>query len=74
MLVNHVTSNVVDSWGRVLRRTTLYGKYKGDSIVVDAYKYKGGKTLFKRFVIWGDSFQKIVNKERTREGKFERIG
>lgn len=73
MLINHVTSNIVDGCGRVLRRTTLYGQRGNIHYAMDSYKFKG-TTIMKRYVAWGDTWQRIVNKQRNIEGKFERIG
>lgn len=56
-------------------RTTLYGKLPNkDSITVDNY-IRDGKTVEKRYVIFNDYMQKIINKVRKKDGKgFERIG
>ena len=72
MLINNVSSNTIDSIGRVMKRETTYGKYKGYNIAIDNYRYKGN-ILQKRFVIWTDTMQKIINKYRGRNN-FERIG
>lgn len=74
MFVNQVSSNFVDNWGRVMQRTTTYGKYKGYHIAIDNYRYKGNNILQKRFVIWNDNMQKIVNYFRNEKGRFDRLG
>lgn len=74
MFIKQLSSNIVDDWGRVMRRTTTYGKYKGYNIAVDNYRYRGNNILQKRFVIWNDKMQKIVNYFRKEDGGFERIG
>lgn len=74
MFINEVTSHFVDNWGRVMKRTTTYGKYKNYHIAIDNYRYKGDNILQKRFVIWNDKMQKIVNYFRKEDGGFKRIG
>lgn len=56
-------------------RKLTYGKLSnGTSIGIDNY-YKDGKIVEKRYVIFNDYMQKIVNKVRKKDGKgFERIG
>lgn len=73
MFVKAISSNLVDSWGRVVKRTTTFGTYKGYNIAIDNYVHKGGNTLEKRFVVWNDVMQMIVNKCRNSKGKFERV-
>lgn len=57
MFVKAISSNLVDSWGRVVKRTTTFGTYKGYNIAIDNYVHKGGNTLEKRFVVWNDVMQ-----------------
>lgn len=57
------------------KRTTTYGKLSnGNGISVDNF-YRNGKIIEKRFVIWGDTFQRIINKVfNPNTNKFDRIG
>lgn len=73
MFINRVESYFVDGCRRAMKRVTTYGKYKDTNIVIDNYNYKG-KTIGKRFVAWGDTWQKIVNKVRGKDGKFKSLG
>lgn len=73
MFIKQLSSYGVDSIGRVRQRVTTYGKYKGYSIAIDNFNYKG-KTLQKRFVVWDDNFQQIIPKVRDKDGKFKTIG
>lgn len=73
MFINRVSSYFMDDCRRTIQRVTTCGKFKDTSIVVDNYNYKG-TTIEKRIVAWGDNWQKIVNKIRNKDGKFERIG
>lgn len=56
-------------------RKLTYGKLaNGTSIGIDNY-YKDGKIVEKRYVLWTDTWQKIINKVRKQNDKgFERIG
>ena len=74
MLVKSISCNLVDNFGRVFNRTTNYGKYKNYHIAIESDRYKGKNVLQKTFVIWNDNMQKIVNKCRKENEKFERIG
>lgn len=74
MFVKAISSNIVDNWGRVMKRTTTYGKYKNYHIAIDNYRYKGDNLLQKRFVIWNENMQKIVNKFRKEDKGFYRFG
>lgn len=73
MFIKSVQSCSVDSIGRTIQRVTTYGKHKNTHFAVDNWNYKGN-TIQKRIVAWGDNWQKIVNKIRNKNGKFERIG
>lgn len=73
MFIKEISSYSVDNIGRVIQRTTKYGKFHDTHIAIDNYNYKG-TTIQKRFVAWGDTWQKILNKVRNKQGKFERIG
>lgn len=73
MFVKSISSYSVDNIGRTIQRVTTYGKYKDTHIAIDNYLYKGN-IIEKRFVAWGDTWQKIVNKIKNKNGKFERIG
>lgn len=57
------------------KRTLTYGKLSnGTSIAIDNY-YKDGKIAEKRFVMWNDNWQKIVNKIfNPKTKRFDRIG
>lgn len=56
-------------------RTLTYGKLSnGTNIAIDNY-YKDGKIAEKRFVLFNDTMQKIVNKIfNPKTKKFDRIG
>lgn len=73
MFINRVESYFIDNSRRTINRVTTYGKHKDVSFVIDNFNYKG-KTIEKRFVVWGNTWQKIVNKVRGKNDKFERIG
>ena len=73
MFINKLESYFIDNCRRTINRVTTYGKHKDTSIVIDNFKYKGN-TIEKRFVLFGDTWQKIVNKIRNKDGKFERLG
>lgn len=73
MFINRVESYFIDNCRRTIHRVTTYGKHKNISFVVDNYNYKG-TTIEKRIVAFTDTWQKIVNKIRNKDGKFERIG
>lgn len=74
MFVKSISNNFIDNYGRVFKRITDCGKFKDMHITIDSYAYKGKQVFEKRYVIWNDKFQKIVNKIRKPDGKFERIG
>lgn len=55
-------------------RRLTYGQYKDKHIAIDNY-IKDGQVDEKRFVIWDNFMQKIINKKRKPDGKgFDRIG
>lgn len=54
------------------KRTTTMGKFKGQSIAIDNF-YEQGILKSKRFVIWDDNKQIIINKIRNEKGKFDRL-
>lgn len=72
MFIKQISSYYIDRWGRCMKRTTTFGKYKDNSIAIETDFFKGNP-MTKQFIIWNDKFQKIVNKVRTDKG-FERIG
>lgn len=73
MFINRVESYFVDNCRRTINRVTTYGKYKDTNIVIENFNYKGN-TIQKKFTLFGDTWQKIVNKVRGKNGKFERLG
>lgn len=62
----------MDRIGRVIQRKTTYGKYKDTSIAIDEYIHKG-TTIQKRYVTWGETWQRIVNKVRGKDGKMRNL-
>lgn len=60
---------------KIGKRITTYGQlYNGDSIAIDNC-YQGNKLVEKRYVIWNNFMQKIVNKIRRPSGRgFETVG
>lgn len=73
MFIKQVSSYCIDRYGRCIKRTTNFGKFKDTSIAIESDSYKG-TVLSKQIVAWTDTWQKIVNKVRNKDGKFERIG
>ena len=74
MFIKAISNCIIDEYGRVFERVTTYGKYKNKSIAIDNYRYKYKNILEKRFVVWDDNSQIVVNKTRKDGKGFERIG
>lgn len=55
--------NYLDQWhiNKAGVRSTLFGKVGDKFVTVDNW-YKDGKWVEKRFVVWDDNSQRIVNK------------
>lgn len=74
MLIKSITTEFTEKWGKKITRTLNYGQYKNYHITVDNFKDSNGRIESKRFVIWNNTMQKIVNKFRNKDGKFDRFG
>lgn len=73
MFIKSISSELPIRMGKTIKRITNYGKYKNYHIAIET-DYKDNKIISKQFIIWNDIMQKIVNKFKNEQGKFNRIG
>ena len=73
MYINTIKSTLRNVWGRPVQVVSEVGKYRDYNFVIRK-EIENGLVQEKQFVFWDDRTQKIINKVRNKDGKFDRLG